>query len=240
MADVAKVESGELSPADPIVAETDELKNITSTAQIIPMSDTEAPNGALKEDTRGIIFSGMSKTELMAFANDPFWVRLRWFLLILFWVTWIGMLVAAIAIVVSAPKCSAAPPKQWFQKSALNVIKLEDLPGTESKLQELRDLLPGLADAGVSSLVLPPLYNQDVNGALNFTELNPDLGTEEELTELLNDANDKDIKVIMDFQPNHVSKNHVWFKDSSSASPITYKNYFVWTDAVDPPNNWVS
>ena len=53
-------------------------------------------------------FSGLSKEELLKFANDPFWVRLRWGLFIAFWVLWLGLLVAAILIIVLTPKC---PPK---------------------------------------------------------------------------------------------------------------------------------
>ena len=53
-------------------------------------------------------FSGLSKEELMKFANDPFWVRLRWGLFIAFWVLWLGLLIAAVLIIVLTPKC---PPK---------------------------------------------------------------------------------------------------------------------------------
>merc|ERR1719260_696987 len=41
----------------------------------------------------------------MQYANDPFWVRLRWVLFIAFWVIWVAMLVASIAIIVYTPKC---------------------------------------------------------------------------------------------------------------------------------------
>lgn len=58
-------------------------------------------------------FVGMGKEELMKYANDPFWVRLRWFLFILFWLLWIGMLVGAIMIIYAAPKCKSPDPKSW-------------------------------------------------------------------------------------------------------------------------------
>ena len=51
-------------------------------------------------------FVGLGKEELMKFANDPFWVRLRWFLFILFWIIWLAMLVGAVVIILYAPKCS--------------------------------------------------------------------------------------------------------------------------------------
>jgi hypothetical protein len=51
-------------------------------------------------------FVGLGKEELMKYANDPFWVRLRWFLFVLFWALWVAMLVGAIVIIVFAPKCA--------------------------------------------------------------------------------------------------------------------------------------
>ena len=38
----------------------------------------------------------LTKSELMKYATDPFWVKLRWALFILFWLIWVGMLVSAV------------------------------------------------------------------------------------------------------------------------------------------------
>lgn len=76
---------------------------------------TENQNGDAKLDIGEIrsAFVGMGKEELMKFANDPFWVRLRWFLFILFWLLWAGMLIGAIMIIYAAPKCESPEPKSW-------------------------------------------------------------------------------------------------------------------------------
>lgn len=58
-------------------------------------------------------FVGMGKEELMKFANDPFWVRLRWILFVGFWLLWAGMLVGAVLIIVAAPKCAPPEPRTW-------------------------------------------------------------------------------------------------------------------------------
>lgn len=44
-----------------------------------------------------------------------------------------------------------------------------------------------------------------------------------------------DLKVVMDFVPNHSSKKHSWFTESAKNDPA-YKDYYIWKDA---PNNWV-
>lgn len=50
---------------------------------------------------------GLSKEELKQYANDPFWVRLRLFLFILFWVIWFAILIGAIVIIAVTPKCDS-------------------------------------------------------------------------------------------------------------------------------------
>jgi len=51
---------------------------------------------------------GLSKEQLQEYINDPFWQRLRTALLILFWIVWLGLLIAAIAIAALAPRCAVA------------------------------------------------------------------------------------------------------------------------------------
>ena len=64
-------------------------------------------------------FVGLTKDELMKFATDPYWVRMRLAMLILFWVAWFAMLAAAIIIIVLAPKCPPRPNLEWWQKSVV-------------------------------------------------------------------------------------------------------------------------
>ena len=64
-------------------------------------------------------FVGLTKDELMHYAKDPYWVRLRLVLLVLFWVAWFAMLAAAIVIIILAPKCPPRPNLEWWQQSAV-------------------------------------------------------------------------------------------------------------------------
>ena len=66
-----------------------------------------------------IEFVCLKKEDLIRYANDPFWVRVRVVLLILFALAWIGMLSAAIAIIVLAPKCPPVPHLDWWQKAVI-------------------------------------------------------------------------------------------------------------------------
>jgi len=70
-----------------------------------------------KEKTSNDEFVGLTKEELMKFANDPFWRRVRIVLMVLFLIVWVVMLAAAIAIIVVAPKCPPRPDLDWWQKT---------------------------------------------------------------------------------------------------------------------------
>lgn len=61
-----------------------------------------------------------------------------------------------------------------------------------------------------------------------------------------------DLKVIMDFVPNHTSDEHDWFK-SSVMNDEKYDDYYIWKNATNQehvlknntilpiaPNNWVT
>lgn len=54
-----------------------------------------------------------------------------------------------------------------------------------------------------------------------------------------------DIKVVLDFVPNHSSNESVWFEEALRGHE-KYYDYFIWEDGVvdengelRPPNNWV-
>lgn len=66
-----------------------------------------------------VAFAGMGKEELMKYANDPFWIKIRWSLFIFFWIGWAAMLVGAIVIVVLAPKCPPPKPLTYWQKGVV-------------------------------------------------------------------------------------------------------------------------
>lgn len=81
----------------------------------VKFTNNEKQNGEAKLDIGEIksAFVGMTKEELMKYATDPFWVRLRWIFFISFWLLWLGMLVGAIVIIIAAPKCAPPAPRTW-------------------------------------------------------------------------------------------------------------------------------
>lgn len=66
-----------------------ETANVTTCPQVKFTSSNNPPNGDAKIDLgTPVEFSGLTKEDLMKYADDPFWVRLRWGLFILFWLVY--------------------------------------------------------------------------------------------------------------------------------------------------------
>ena len=115
-----------------------------------------------------------------------------------------------------------------------------DIPGIVSKLDYLQWL-------GVDSLWLSPIYpspmadfGYDIS---NYTDVHPLFGTLENLDTLIQQAHQRDLKVILDFVPNHTSDEHPWFQEAKSSRTNEKRDWYIWRDPTPdggPPNNWTS
>lgn len=121
-------------------------------------------NGDAKIDIEMVkaVLSGMSKEELMKFANDPFWIRLRWALFIFFWLIWAAMLAGAIAIIVMAPKCSAPEPRKLWEESA--IVELEASSAPSGDLKGLEIILDNLKNQHIRAISLSALVKESADG----------------------------------------------------------------------------
>ena len=139
--------------------------------------------------------------------------------------------------------------EHWWQKSVVYQIYprsfmdsngdgIGDLQGIISKLDYLRTL-------GVDVIWLSPFYaspNAD-NGydISDYQKIMEEFGTMEDFDELLKEAHQRNLKIIIDMVVNHSSDEHEWFK-KSKAGIEPYRNYYIWRKGVDgkEPNNWRS
>ncbi|XP_075983267.1 CD98 heavy chain isoform X2 [Anticarsia gemmatalis] len=174
-------------------------------------------------------FTGLSKEELMKYAEDPFWVNLRWFMFILFWAMWVCMLAGAITIIIKAPKCAPPTPRTWFQKGPLVEMG-------EATYDEITPQLPQMQSSKVQGIFVDvPTYEAETPNAV------------QQFKDFVAKAKDVGIKVIVDLIPNYVSSDHAWFQKSVKKEE-PYTDYFVWRASNNhdkegnqtPPTNWVS
>lgn len=191
----------------------------------------------------------LTKSELMKYASDPTWVKLRWGLFVLFWLAWVGMLVASVVIIIYAEKCPSPNPKSWWQKKPVYEVYVKSFKDSDGDgvgdLKGVTSELDYLANLGVGSVWLSPVYKSPMkdNGydVSDYTAIDPTFGTLEDFKTLVAELHKRDMKVIMDFIPNHSSDQHEWFEKSKSKDG-KYADYYVWADGKGngPPNNWKS
>ncbi|MBR9875011.1 MAG: alpha,alpha-phosphotrehalase [Vibrionaceae bacterium] len=114
-----------------------------------------------------------------------------------------------------------------------------DIKGIISKLDYLKHL-------GVDAIWLTPVYASPMidNGydISDYYSINPDFGTMADFDELLAEAHQFGIRIIMDIVVNHTSTEHKWFQSALGDKNSPYRDYYIWKDPVEgaEPNNWQS
>ncbi|TRZ08898.1 hypothetical protein HGM15179_018214 [Zosterops borbonicus] len=120
-----------------------------------------APSGSPK-------FTGLGKEELLREAGTPLWSRARKVLLVLFWGGWLGMLGAAAAIVVQAPRCQPLPSKAWWELGALYRAPPKAFGGNLKGMKVILDLTPNPSGGPVwGDAAADPGVQQQVQEALS-------------------------------------------------------------------------
>jgi len=142
------------------------------------------------------------------------------------------------------------PGRTWWKDGVLyqiyprsymdtNADGIGDLRGITARLDHLQWL-------GVDGIWLDPIMvspNKDWGyDVADYCDVDPALGTLADAEELVAEASERGIRVILDLVPNHSSDQHKWFRDSISSPNATHRDWYVWADPKpdgSPPNNWV-
>ncbi|XP_071962686.1 maltase A2-like [Antedon mediterranea] len=183
-------------------------------------------------------WTGLGKDELLAVADTPAWNWTRNVLLVLFWVTWVAMLIAAIWIVVTVPRC---PDVEWWEKNVVYQVEPRSFYDTGDDgvgdLKGIKEKLGYLEELNVKNLYINSIFAQ-ANGTntypgnhiVDFKAVDENLGTLDDFTVLVEAAGESSIKVILEFIPNHSSDQHPWFMDSKANATGPKADYYIWSD----------
>ena len=116
-----------------------------------------------------------------------------------------------------------------------------NLKGIIEKLDYLKEL-------SVSAIYLNPIFKAYSNHRYDtgdYMQIDPMLGTEEDLIELINKANERGVKIILDGVFNHTGSDSLYFNkdgnyDGVGAFQSKNSPYFCWYDFTDFPkyNSW--
>ena len=120
-----------------------------------------------------------------------------------------------------------------------------DLEGIIQKLDYLNDGTPG--SLGIDAIWLSPFYPSPMADfgydVADYCDVDPMFGDLAAFDRLVTEAHRRNIKIIIDYVPNHTSDQHRWFLESRSSRDNPYRDWYIWRDPKEngaPPNNWGS
>ncbi|XP_050324006.1 maltase A2-like [Bactrocera neohumeralis] len=157
------------------------------------------------------------------------------------------------ALLLCAVGATAADTVDWWESATLYQIYprsfmdsdgdgIGDLNGITSRLAFFKEI-------GVTATWISPIYDSPMADmgydVANFTKIYPVFGTMEDFDALLAKAHELDLKLVLDFVPNHSSDECEWFQKSILREE-GYDDWYVWDDGkIDsetgersPPSNW--
>ena len=139
------------------------------------------------------------------------------------------------------------PGADWWKRAVIyqvyprsfadsNGDGIGDLRGILTKLDYLKYL-------GVDAIWLSPVCKspQDDNGydISDYQDIDPMFGTLSDMEELIAQAKQRGIRIVMDLVLNHSSDEHRWFVEAKKSRDNPYHDYYIWRDGEEgvPPND---
>ena len=140
------------------------------------------------------------------------------------------------------------PTPDWTQNAIVYQIFVDRFyPGTARRwlspqtpagfyggtLRGILDKLDYLSDLGVNVLWLTPIFPSPSHHGYDATDLfdiEPRLGTKRDLRNLLDESHQRNIRILLDLVPNHVSNLHPTFQSAISDKESPYHNWYTFTN----------
>jgi len=161
---------------------------------------------------------------------------------------------ALVSTLCAAAQSETNPQHPWWKNAVIYEIYprsfqdsngdgIGDLNGITSRLDYLQKL-------GIDAVWLTPIYpSPQVDFGYDISDYNnidPQYGTLADFDNLVAQAKQHDIGIIMDLVLNHTSDKHPWFLESRSSRTNPKRDWYMWHDPKmvdgkpEPPNNWES
>lgn len=165
----------------------------------------------------------------------------------------------ATSLAAEEPQVQDLNKVEWWKKTNYYHIYLRsfkdsngdgfgDLRGVIQKLDYLKQI-------GVETVLMAPFYSSPMKDCGydidNYVDINPQFGTMQDFEDLMSELKRRQMKMVVDFVPNHSSNKHYWFWCSERAfikehmdECAKYMDYYVWTNSRrfnnSYPTNWIS
>jgi alpha-glucosidase len=139
----------------------------------------------------------------------------------------------------------------WWRGAAIYQVYLRSFADGNGDglgdLAGLRRRLAYLARLGVDAIWLNPWYPSPMSDGgydvADYRSIEPVFGTLAEAEKLIQEAHERDIKIIIDVVPNHSSDQNAWFQEALAAGPGAPARERFWFRpgrGDGPPNDWQS
>jgi cyclomaltodextrinase / maltogenic alpha-amylase / neopullulanase len=98
-------------------------------------------------------------------------------------------------------------------------------------LRGISERLDYIANMGFTALWLNPFFPDETHHGYHATDyftVNPRLGTQDDLRELIDKAHERGLKLLLDFVANHWGSNHATFKAALAERHSPYHDWYFW------------
>jgi len=132
--------------------------------------------------------------------------------------------------------------ERWYRQAVLYCLDVETFQDSNGDgvgdLQGLISRLDYLARLGVTCLWLNPVHpsprRDDGYDITDFYGIHPQIGSLGDFAELVHQAANRGLRVMIDLVINHTSDEHPWFQSARASRDSPYRDWFVWSDSEPP------
>jgi oligo-1,6-glucosidase/alpha-glucosidase len=146
---------------------------------------------------------------------------------------------------------ASAKLRPWWERGTVYQIyprSFQDSDGDGAgDLEGVRQRLDYVRSLGVDAIWLSPIFPSPMADfgydVADYCDIDPLFGDLAEFDDLLAACHARDLKLLLDFVPNHTSDQHPWFRESRSSRQNAKRDWYIWRDpgpGGGPPNNWTS
>ncbi|GAA3924410.1 glycoside hydrolase family 13 protein [Actinomadura viridis] len=154
----------------------------------------------------------------------------------------------------SATEARRAATARWWRDAVIYQVYVRSFADSDGDgigdLAGVRARLPHLVELGVDAVWLTPFYTSPMADfgydVADYRDVDPIFGSLEDARELVREAHERGLRVIVDVVPNHTSDRHAWFQAALAAGPGSPERArYVFRDGRGedgslPPNDWES
>jgi glycosidase len=164
---------------------------------------------------------------------------------ILLWIILASILIGCSSPLSNSQADSASPAEStaWWHDAVFYEIFVRsfydtngdgigDFNGIAQKLDYIQDL-------GANALWLMPIHpSPSYHGydVIDYYAVNPEYGSMDDFKNLLAEAHNRNIRIIIDLVLNHTSSQHPFFVDANSGLESAHRDWYVWSN--ESGNRW--